>query len=159
MPRYLKVSLIFYPFFKGLQHEYHFLILSNPNRQIFHTVKWYQMVSLQWRHMPSVSASSITGHSTQLFNTLFRSTPKGTLKLHIIGTLWGKPSLICWFPTQKASNAESFSKSWHHATARAKISIAFSSLSKSHKTERMNISRWQHAMMSLWKENVFPTYI
>ena len=48
-----------------------------------------------------------------LFNSLFRPS----VKLHILGPLWGKPPVTSGFPSQMASNAESVTVSCcHHLT-------------------------------------------
>ena len=50
-----------------------------------------------------------------LFNSLYNSAKKKSSKLHIIGLLWGEPSMTSGFLSQMASNATSVSmttQSW-----------------------------------------------
>ena len=49
-----------------------------------------------------------------LLNSLFRLTTKKTSKLRITGPLWRKSPAIGAFASQRVSNAESGSLSWHH---------------------------------------------
>ena len=62
----------------------------------------------QWRHM-NIIASQITVPS---FDRLFMLTIKKTPKLCVTGPLWGE--FTSGFPSQRASNAESFPMWWHH---------------------------------------------
>ena len=49
-----------------------------------------------------------------LFNSLFRLTTKKISKLCMAGPFKGKQLMISGFPSQRASNVESVSISWHH---------------------------------------------
>ena len=49
-----------------------------------------------------------------LLNSLSRLAPIETPKLLITGALWGESTVDKWFPSQRASEAASFSLSWRH---------------------------------------------
>ena len=49
-----------------------------------------------------------------LFHSLFKPTTKKTSKLYITDPLWGNPPVTGRFPSQRATNVERISMSWHH---------------------------------------------
>ena len=69
------------------------------------------MRSLQWRRNERHGVSNHP-HLDCLLSRLFRRTSKKTSKLRVIGLCEGNPPVTGWFPTQRASNAESVSIWW-----------------------------------------------
>ena len=72
--------------------------------------------AMNYRPHCSTSLQDISNHRQQLyclFNSLFRLTTMKTPKPHII-KLWRESIDNRCFPSQRVSNAEIVSKSWHH---------------------------------------------
>ena len=77
-----------------------------------------RIIKLNW---PSHLQTSHEDHGIQnhcqldcWFNNLFKLTSNKTRKLHVNVHLLGEQLVTGGFPTQRASNAESISMSWHH---------------------------------------------
>ena len=85
-------------------------LLVQSQASLCHYTGTRSIASLQWHYM------SISKHQQHacLINSLFRTTPKKTLKLHITSPWWEESNSNWGFPSQSACNVESVSMSWHH---------------------------------------------
>ena len=80
--------------------------------------------SLQWHHN---ERNGVWNHQHQncLLNRLFRRRSKKTSKLHVSGLCEGNSPVTSEFPTQRVSNAETFSIWWRHLDPRCPSGFPF----------------------------------
>ena len=86
-------------------------------------LKYYLIVSLQWRHNEHHGISN-PQHIDCLFNHLFRRTRKKTSKLRVTGLCEAYPLMTGGFPSQRASNMENISIWWRHHVAQKLQKVA-----------------------------------
>ena len=108
--RHWKITEIFW--YNKLTFRRHYK--NNPTT---HTLTKWLWNLLQWRHNERHGVSNPRCLDC-LLNRFFRHTSQKTWKLRVTGYLWGKPSVTCGFPSQRAGNTETVYIWWrHHAQA------------------------------------------
>ena len=83
--------------------------------QMWKMIFFWVVIPLEWNHM-SILMSQITSNMTVCSPRFKLMYIKKISKIIITGPLWGEssPPVTGGFPSQRASNAQSVSMSWHH---------------------------------------------